>query len=205
MSGDAGPSSLRERIRSAPRHSGGRFEDHLEGTASLLRDWGCRPALEQAGRYHSVYGSPEGLAGIASSDSDEVRAEIGEDAEQLVVLWSQADHKGIVEAARAYSAKGSHGAAGNDPSDRITLKLAGGGATTVAPNVYLDLAHLHAANTLEYRMRTGKDCRHLDALRPLLCPEAVALLNRHRRPPRIVAWWRRLAARLGHASGTPLA
>jgi hypothetical protein len=133
----------------------------------------------QAGRYHSVYGSPQGLAGIVSPESAAVRAEIGPEADRLVRLWSQVDRTAIVEAA-PLAARSSTG----DAAARIPLKLAGGGETTVSRDVYLDLAHLHVANSLEHRMRVGKRCDHIEPLRAVLRPEATAVLERHQRSMR---------------------
>lgn len=186
MSQDVGRAPLDRRIRGAPGHTGGEFRDHLEGTAALLRDWGCRPALQRAGRYHAVYGNPEGRQALASAASGELAAEIGDEAEELVRLWSVVDRRGVVEAARAYTRAVQRG------DDRIVLKLAAGGTVAVSRRVYLDLAYLHAANRVEVARRTGRNCRRLDPLRPLLCPEAAAQIERYRRPRLLVAWWRRL-------------
>lgn len=174
------PVSVRERVRAAPRHSGGTFEGHLEGTASLLRLWGCRPALEQAGRHHAVYGSPEGRDPILSRQTGELVAEIGEEAERLVRLWGDLDHAGILEAASAWSVSRSRGESGEDP---IRLELAAGGTTEVPGSIFLDLVHLFAANSLEYRIRKGLSLERLEPLRPLLCPEARAWLDGPRSDP----------------------
>jgi hypothetical protein len=188
-SGGADSVPIWERVRAAPSHSGGEFASHLEGTAALLRDWGCRPALQRAGRYHAVYGNPKGRRAIVSPESGELAAEIGEEAEALVRLWSSVDRGGILAAARARRRRRAR------DEDSITLPLVGGGAIAVSRSVHRDLAHLYAANRLEQAPRTGRDTRRLDPLRPLLCPAAVAALALRRRPGRVLAWCRRLGGR----------
>ncbi len=184
---------LPERIRASPRHAGGEFEVHLEGTAALLRGWGCRHELQLAGRYHSVYGDPQGREAIASASERELIAEIGEEAEQLVRLWARLDRTSLATAAR--------GARRSGPADAIELSLVTGGTTTVPAQVYRDLVQLHAANELEQATRTGIACRLLDPLRPLLCAEALALLKRKRRPARLAGWFRRLGLAATRAVG----
>jgi hypothetical protein len=188
--GDSVP--IWERVRTAPEHSGGEFASHLEGTAALLRDWGCRPALQRAGRYHAVYGNPKGRRAIVSPETGELAAEIGEEAETLVRLWSIVDRGGIAAAARERSRWGAR------DGESVALPLVGGGAIGVSRSVHRDLAHLYAANLLEQAPRTGRDGRRLGALRPLLCPAALAALGLGRRPPGVAAWCRRLA---GGAAG----
>ena len=180
MSHSVSRPSLRERIRQAPKHTGGEFEEHLEGTASLVRAWGRSAELERAARHHSVYGNFSGRAPIA--EREEVAAEIGAPAEQLVWLWSVADRDSLGESALAAAARGGRGS--------VTLALADGGAVEVPAAVALDLAHLHAANSLEMAIRSGKPCTRLDALRPALCPEAVALVERHGRRRGLFSRWR---------------
>jgi len=174
------PPPLRERIREAPRHTGGEFEEHLEGTAGLVRAWGRSAELERAARYHSVYGNFSGRAPIA--ERQEVAAEIGDAAERIVWLWSVADREALTDAALAALARGGTGA--------VILALADGGAVDVPSAVALELAHLYAANTLEMAQRSGKPCTRLDALRPALCPEAVAHLERQPRKRGLFSWWR---------------
>jgi hypothetical protein len=177
-------SSLVERIRRAPPHTGGEFDAHLQGTADLLRAWGCRPELERAGRYHAVYGNPFGREPIASPERRELVGEIGVDAERLVQLWARVDRASIVRAAKRRR------------GETIELALAAGGTTTISAQELLDLCHLHAANRLEMASRTGRDCRDLDPLRPVLRAEAVAALDRQPRGSWLRASWRNLRARI---------
>jgi hypothetical protein len=69
-------------------HSGVGLFDHLLGTRRLLVEWKARPALCDAGLFHSVYGTDQyELAAIPLSMRDEVRQLIGDEAESLVWLF----------------------------------------------------------------------------------------------------------------------
>lgn len=62
--------------------------DHLLGTRQLLVEWKARPALCDAGLFHSVYSTDQyELAAIPLSMRDEVRQLIGDEAESLVWLF----------------------------------------------------------------------------------------------------------------------
>jgi hypothetical protein len=62
--------------------------DHLLGTRRLLVEWKARPALCDAGLFHSVYGTDQyELTAIPLSLRDEVRQVIGDEAEYLVWLF----------------------------------------------------------------------------------------------------------------------
>jgi hypothetical protein len=62
--------------------------DHLLGTRRLLVEWEARPALCDAGLFHSVYSTDHyELKAIPLSMRDEVRQLIGEEAESLVWLF----------------------------------------------------------------------------------------------------------------------
>jgi hypothetical protein len=188
--------SLDERIRSAPVHTGGEFDAHLEGTAALLRDWGCRRELEHAGRYHSVYGNPRDREPLASAANRELIATIGVEAEQLVQLWAVVDRRSIAKAAKRVQRAGD--------TNPVELRLGTGESTVVSAQQFSDLVHLHAANELEITARSGATCSHLDPLRLLLCERAVALLDTRLRKPlasRLAAWLRRFARKSMRAAG----
>jgi (p)ppGpp synthase/HD superfamily hydrolase len=56
--------------------------DHLLGTRQLLVEWKARPALCDAGLFHSVYSTEHyELKAIPLSMRDEVRQLIGDEAE----------------------------------------------------------------------------------------------------------------------------
>ena len=62
--------------------------DHLLGTRRLLVEWKARPALCDAGLFHSVYSTDQyELKAIPLSMRDEVRQLIGDEAESLVWLF----------------------------------------------------------------------------------------------------------------------
>ena len=62
--------------------------DHLLGTRQLLVEWKARPALCDAGLFHSVYSTEHyELKAIPLSMRDEVRQLIGDEAESLIWLF----------------------------------------------------------------------------------------------------------------------
>jgi len=62
--------------------------DHLLGTRQLLVEWGARPALCDAGLFHSIYSTEHyELTAVPLTMRDEVRQLIGEEAESLVWLF----------------------------------------------------------------------------------------------------------------------
>lgn len=62
------------------------FLSHLLGTRRLLAAWGERPALCDAGLFHSAYGT-EYFQPDAPATRDEVRALIGDEAEEIAHAW----------------------------------------------------------------------------------------------------------------------
>ena len=69
-------------------HSDHGLFDHLLGTRRLLVEWEARPALCDAGLFHSVYGTEAyELKAIPLSMRGEVRQLIGDEAESLVWLF----------------------------------------------------------------------------------------------------------------------
>lgn len=73
-------------------HSGRTLLEHLEGTRKVLKDLGAPEYLQDAGLFHSVYGTvtymPEG--GIVSS-REEVKELIGEQAEEIAYWFCVLD------------------------------------------------------------------------------------------------------------------
>ena len=70
-------------------HSGRALFDHLLGTRQVLVEWGARPALCDAGLFHSIYGTEHfEPTAVPLTRRDEVRQLIGEEAESLVWLYS---------------------------------------------------------------------------------------------------------------------
>ncbi len=62
------------------------FLSHLLGTRRLLVGWGERPALCDAGLFHSAYGT-EYFPVDRPAAREEVREVIGDDAEEIAWLW----------------------------------------------------------------------------------------------------------------------
>lgn len=64
------------------------FLAHLRGVRELLREWGARAELQDAGLFHSVYGTEYfDPAGGDGPDRAAVREEIGAEAEEIAWLW----------------------------------------------------------------------------------------------------------------------
>ena len=69
-------------------HTGRALLDHLLGTRQLLIEWEARPALCDAGLFHSIYSTEHYTqTAVALTRRDEVRQLIGEEAESLVWLF----------------------------------------------------------------------------------------------------------------------
>jgi hypothetical protein len=79
---------LRQANTEGMPHSDRGLFDHLLGTRQLLVEWGARPALCDAGLFHSIYSTEhyEQLA-LPLTRRDEVQQLIGEEAESLVWLF----------------------------------------------------------------------------------------------------------------------
>ena len=107
------------------------FMSHLVGTARLLRSWGERPSLCDAGLFHSVYGT-EYFEPDAPADRDEVREVIGEDAEAIAWVWCAIRRDTI------------------DLSDSPpTAEQRAGGSIRLSEQMAADIATLWAADTVE--------------------------------------------------------
>jgi hypothetical protein len=69
-------------------HSGRELLDHLLGTRQLLVDWGARPALCDAGLFHSIYGTEHyELKAVPLDVRAPVQQLIGDEAESLAWLF----------------------------------------------------------------------------------------------------------------------
>lgn len=83
---------LKQNDAASNGHSGRKLIDHLVGTADLLAQWNCEMDVVLAGLCHSVYGTDSfHTVTIDPSRRDEVRALIGERAEQLA--WEFGNRK----------------------------------------------------------------------------------------------------------------
>ena len=67
-------------------HSGRTLQDHLNGTAEILRRWLCSEDVVNVGLYHSVYGTSI-YKSVATTDRSQIVSLIGERAESLVFTF----------------------------------------------------------------------------------------------------------------------
>lgn len=76
------------------KHLNGSLEDHLQGTAALLREWGANDVLVNAGLYHAVYGTEGYEPSLTSLElRNEISELIGQQAEEIVYLYCACDRK----------------------------------------------------------------------------------------------------------------
>lgn len=145
-------------------HSEANLLAHLRGVHDLLVEWGSRPALCDAGLFHSVYGTeifPTGA--IPHELRPAVRDLIGEAAETLAYLFGTVTRSALFDAAF--------------DGPPFLLEDRSGGCVGVTPGQYADLAALTVANWLEQRPRFPESsrfnrAREFDAMRRYL-PETV--------------------------------
>ena len=79
-------------------HSDRGLLDHLLGTRQLLVEWGARPALCDAGLFHSIYGTEYyELQAIPLSMRKEVQQLIGDEAESLAWLFCMIRRESLYE------------------------------------------------------------------------------------------------------------
>jgi hypothetical protein len=116
------------------------FLSHLIGTRRLLDIWGSRPALCDAGLFHSVYGT-EYFEPTRTPQRDAVTAIIGAEAERIAWLWCAVRRDTLVPA-------------------RATVELRGTSKTeALTPTEVGDIATLWAADTVEQIGRLAPDER----------------------------------------------
>jgi len=66
-------------------HLDGPLIEHLRGTRALLRQWGARAELQDAGLYHAAYGTAGFSQNLVSLDQrGRIAAIIGDSAEAIV-------------------------------------------------------------------------------------------------------------------------
>ncbi|MGN9779205.1 DUF6817 domain-containing protein [Micromonospora sp. H33] len=141
-------------------HSEANLLAHLRGVHDLLAEWGSRPALCDAGLFHSVYGTeifPTGA--IPHELRPAVRDLIGAEAETLAYLFGTVTRSALFDAAF--------------DGPPFLLEDRSGGCVAVTPGQYADLAALTVANWLEQRPRFPEAsrfnrAREFDAMRPYL-------------------------------------
>lgn len=107
------------------------FLSHLLGTRRLLVAWGERPAMGDAGLFHSAYGT-EYFPIDQPAGRDEVRGVIGEEAEEIAWVWCTIRRDTI------------------DLTDPVTaIDRATDAPMALAPQMVADIATLWAADTVE--------------------------------------------------------
>lgn len=107
------------------------FLSHLLGTRRLLVAWGERPAMGDAGLFHSVYGT-EYFQPDQPAERTEVRDLIGADAEEVAWTWCTI-RRDTIDLAGPITVV-----------DRHT-----GGTRTMSDELTADVATLWAADTVE--------------------------------------------------------
>jgi hypothetical protein len=161
---------LRAAGTAALGHPGGMLLDHLLGTRALLVAWGERPALCDAGLFHSVYGTEHYRpAAISRERRAEVAALIGTEAEGLAWLFAVLDRESFD--------RNVGQAEGLRVRDRLT-----GQWLPLTPSEFRDLVTLSFANTLEalprVSWRVRRACRaYLTSLRAVAPPAAQRALD----------------------------
>jgi hypothetical protein len=113
------------------------FLSHLIGTRRVLAAWDARPALCDAGLFHSVYGT-EYFKPARTPERDAVVAIIGVEAERIAWLWCAIRRDTL------------------DP-DGAAVELRAGGTEALASTEAGDLATLWAADSVEQIRRMAPD------------------------------------------------
>ena len=139
------------------------FMSHLVGVHRILRRWGCRDDVCDAGLFHSVYGTEYFEPDEGTVERRHVRDVIGERAERLAWLWCTIARQTI------------------DPSARSALDRATGSSIAMTSDEIADIATLWAADTVEQieRMSAAEHgfAHGLAAIEHLAVPEARGALG----------------------------
>lgn len=137
------------------------FLSHLVGTRRVLVGWGERPAMCDAGLFHSAYGT-EYFPVDRDVDRTEVQAVIGAEAEAIAHAWCTIRRDTIELGAEAAPAT---------VVDRTTDER-----ITISDDLLADIATLWAADTVEQLHRMDADeqgfAATLDAVLHLARPAA---------------------------------
>lgn len=131
---------LRRQGAESLAHSDGDLLAHLQGVHDLLHSWGSRPALCDAGLFHSAYGTeifPTGAVPVELRPV--VRDLIGAEAETLAHLFGTVRRTSLFDAAF--------------DGPPFLLETRTGESVGVTRTQYSDLAALTVANWLEQRPR----------------------------------------------------
>ena len=154
------------------QHSGDSLLEHFKGVRSVLRIWGERPEVYNAGLFHSVYGSESFKSGPVSADRRcEVTALIGKEAERLAWLFCTVRRYTLFDSVT----KAEHGQRIQSREDGQWIDL--------NPKEFRDLITITVANWVEQAERRPSDRRlrprpPLLAMRSYLSEEARAHFDR---------------------------
>jgi hypothetical protein len=152
-------------------HTEGNLLQHLSNTYELLKSWGARQSVCDAGLFHSIYGTEVyGSVSLALSMRGRLQEIIGEEAETLVFFF------GVMEKESFYE---NLFRPGSDPNiaSRFT-----GESHTLTTEQFADLCNVVVANSLEQRPRVSvkyhnRRRKEFEAIRKFLLPMAVAQVN----------------------------
>lgn len=136
------------------------FLSHLLGVRRLLVEWGERPALCDAGLFHSAYGT-EYFQPTEPASRDDVRRLIGDDAEEVAWMWCTIRRDTI------------------ELGDEVTvIDRQSGRRIAMSDAMTADIATLWCADTVEQIARMAVEERgfahSLGAVLPLASPMARA-------------------------------
>jgi hypothetical protein len=155
----------------ALHHSDADLLSHLLGVQALLRQWGARDAVCDAGLFHSVYGT-EYFKEIAVSLAlrPQVQALIGDEAETLAHAFATMRRETLYD--NLFDGGGSFAI-----RSRLTEEV-----IPLTEQQFRDLCDITLANWYEQRLRLPEEIRSLTALefhymRPYLLPAACAALD----------------------------
>jgi len=142
------------------------FLSHLVGTRRVLVEWGERPAVCDAGLFHSAYGT-EYFPVDEPVDRSEVRAVIGEEAEEIAHAWCTI-RRDTIEL-------------GTGAEPATVIDRTSGERIEIDDQLLADVAVLWAADTVEQIARMAPDERAFAAaldqvlhLAPPLIQDSVA-------------------------------
>lgn len=160
---------LRQAGTHATAHSGGNFLDHLTGTMDILVRWNARPPVCDAGLFHSVYGTESFEKVTITADMrQDVERMIGEEAEQLVWLFSVLERQSLEQ---NLDRKDDYALDHKETGERIAI----------SERQYLDLIDLLIANALEQlprvRRKVVERARRLTHFAHLATPQARQALE----------------------------
>ena len=156
---------------SALDHSEADLLSHLLGVQSLLRQWGARDAVCDAGLFHSVYGT-EYFTEVAVSLAlrPQVQALIGDEAELLAHAFATMHRETLYD--NLFDGDGNYRI-----RSRLTEEI-----ILLTEQQFRDLCDITLANWYEQRLRLPEEIRSLTALefhymRPYLLPAACQALD----------------------------